>query len=475
VSLLVPSAVELAAAVRRREVSPVELLEVHLARIDEVDPALNAVVVKRYEAARHEAQAAERRVRAGGELPPLLGVPCTVKEFIAVEGLPHTGGLRVRQHVRAARNAPIVDRLQAAGAVVMGTTNAPEGGLWHETNNRVYGRTSNPHDLGRTSGGSSGGEGAIVAAGGSPFGIGSDVGGSIRIPAAFCGVYGHKPTHGLIPNTGHFPDAPREPYMACGPLARSARDLMPLLRVLAGPDGQDPHARHVALGDPDRVDLTGLVVFPMPTNGSASVRPEMQSAVMDAARALQDRGARIRELEVKKLRRAFEIWVTLMADIGVAYDELVTDGGRVPLAREFARWARGRSRHTGAVLAMVGLERVMHRLPNRAAHMRQLAAELQSELAAALGGTGVILHPPFSRVAPKHRTIGMGNPTDVGVTAIFNILGLPVTVAPIGTHAGMPTAVQVIGGLGNDHLTIAAAMALEDTFGRWAPVDPKRR
>ncbi|MCB9673492.1 MAG: amidase [Alphaproteobacteria bacterium] len=474
-SVIAKPALELARQVRDREVSPVELLEAHIARIEQVNPAINAVVEKRYEAAREEARAAERAVGAkGAKLGPLHGVPCTVKEFLAVEGLKQTGGLYIRRDHVARRNATVVDRLRGAGAIVMGTTNAPEGGLWHETHNRVYGRTANPHDLYRTSGGSSGGEGAIVAAGGSPFGIGSDVGGSIRIPSAFCGIFGHKPTHGLIPNTGHFPEAPPEPYMAVGPMTRSARDLMPLLRVLAGPDGEDPHARQWGLGDPDAVDLSGLTVYPVPTNGQASVAKHMRGAVMDAATALQNRGARVRELEVGKLKHAFTIWATLMSDLGIAYDQLVTDGGVVPLRTEFRRWAQGRSRHTGAVLAMIALERALHRLPDQTERMRRMASELQSELEVALGDRGVLLHPPFSRVAPHHRQIGIGNPADAGVTAVFNILQFPVTVAPVGQHDGVPTAVQIIGRRGNDHLTIAAAMALEDAFGGWSVVEPRR-
>ncbi len=468
------SATELAARVKNGDVRPSQLLEAHLDRIEQVNPAINAVVQKRYDAARAEAVEADAALHRSGDVGPLHGVPCTVKEFVAVEGLQHTGGLAIRRGVSARTDATVVERLREAGAIVMGTTNAPEGGLWHETHNTVYGRTSNPHDLYRTSGGSSGGEGAIVAAGGSPFGIGSDVGGSIRIPAAFCGIFGHKPTHGLVPNTGHFPPAPPEPYMAMGPMTRSARDLMPILRVLAGPDGEDAQAREWALHDPDAVDLSGLTIYPLPTNGQASISAPVQSAVMDAATALQNRGARIGELQVDKLRHAFTIWATLMSDLGIAYDDLVTDGGVVPLGRELRRWLRGRSRHTGAVLAMIGIERALHRLPDQTDRMRQLASDLQSELEVALGDTGVLLHPPFSRIAPHHRTIGIGNPTDAGVTAVFNILQFPVTVAPIGTHRGLPTAVQIIGRRGNDHLTIAVAQALEDAFGGWQPVSPRR-
>lgn len=465
---------QLVRQIREHTISPVELLEAHLRRIETVNPSLNAIVNKRYSKARDEAQRAEEAVMRGAELGPLHGIPCTVKEFLAIEGMRHTGGLWVRRNHLARANATLVDRLQAAGAIIMGTTNAPEGGLWHETHNRVYGRTANPHDLTRTSGGSSGGEGAIVAAGGSPFGIGSDVGGSIRIPSAFCGIFGHKPTHGLLPNTGHFPDPPPKPYMACGPMTRSARDLQPLLDVLAGPDGLDPQASTWPRVDANTVDPRELVIYPVPTNGRANVRPEMQAAVMDAAEALQERGASVRELKLPQLKHAFEIWAALMGDLGITYDGLVTDGGRVPLGQELIRWARGRSTHTGAVLTMIALERAMHLLPDQTERMQGLADELSHELETVLGDRGVMLHPGFAQTAPYHRRIGATNPTDVGVTAIFNILQVPVTVAPVGMHQGLPTSVQCIARRGADHLTIAAAMALEDAFGGWRPVEPRR-
>lgn len=467
-------ATDLARAIRDGQLSPVELLEAHVRRIEEVDPALNAVVNRRFDAARAEARIAAESVGSGKALGPLHGVPCTVKEFIAIDGMPHTGGLAIRRDHVAPANATLVDRLQAAGAIVMGTTNAPEGGLWHETSNTVYGRTSNPHDLYRSPGGSSGGEGAIIAAGGSPFGIGSDVGGSIRIPSAFCGIYGHKPTQGVVPNTGHFPEPPPEPYMACGPMTRSARDLMPLLRVLAGPDGIDPHCRDWNLGDPEQVDLSELVVYPVPTNGRASVSAPVQQAIHQAAAILQAQGATVRPLESRHLKHSFELWAVLMSDLGIKYDQLVTDGAKVPLLAEFRRWSKGTSRHTGAVLAMIGLERMMDLLPDRAARMRTVAQELQSELESVLGDRGVLLHPAFARLAPRHRTIGIGNPTDVGVTAVFNILGFPGTVAPMGFHQGLPTSVQILGRRGQDHLTIAAALALEQVTGAWMPVNPRR-
>lgn len=463
----------LGTALREGRTTPTALLEAHIRRVQQVNGALNGMVVERFDAAREEAHVATKELADGEDRGPLHGIPCTVKEFIAVAGLPHTGGLYVRRNVRASRDATLVQRLKDAGAIVFGTTNAPEGGLWHETHNRVYGRTSNPHDLDRTSGGSSGGEGALIAAGASPFGIGSDVGGSIRLPAGFCGIYGHKPTHSLVPSTGHFPPAPPEPYMTCGPMTRSARDLMPVLDVIAGPDPLDPQSRPWTLGRPE--DVQDLDVLVLPTNGQASVSPAMQEAVRRAGDLLASRGARIRPVQVPELAQAFDIWATLMGDLGIRYDQLVSDGGRVPLARELALWTRGRSRHTGSVLAMIGLDRVMALLPDRAPAMRRVATALSTRLDALLGDGAVLLHPTFARVAPRHRTIALGNPADIGLTAVFNILGLPVSVAPIGEHDGVPTSVQIIGARGQDHRTIAAAIELEQATGGWQPVDPRRQ
>lgn len=465
---------DLADRLRREETTPTALLEAHIRRIREVDVALNAVAARRFDVAREEARRAEEELAAGEDRGPLHGIPCTVKEFLAVEGLPHTGGLYVRRRARAEQDATIVTRLKDAGAVIVASTNAPEGGLWHETNNRVYGRTANPHDLNRTAGGSSGGEGAIIAAGGSPFGIGSDVGGSIRLPAGFCGIYGHKPTHTLVPNTGHFPEAPPEPYMTCGPLARSASDLFPILDAIAGPDGEDPLARPWELRPPEVTSVERLRVFVAPTNGQASVSAPMQEAVRRAGRILARSGATVETVEIPELAAAFDIWAVLLGDLGVPYEQLVTDGGSFPLSKEVLRWTRGRSRHTGAVIAMVGLQRILDRLPDRTASMAERARRLNERIETLLGDDGVLLHPTFARVAPRHRTIGIGNPADIGLTAVFNILGLPITVAPIGTHQGLPTSVQIIGPAGADGRTIAVAQALEAATGGWSPVEPRR-
>ncbi len=461
------SATTNAARIRGGDITALEVVDAHIRRIQAVNPALNAVVADRFGAAREEARAI-----APGDARPLAGVPVTIKEFVAVAGMPNTGGILHRRGTVAAVDSPVTARLRAAGAIVLGVTNAPEGGLWAETNNPVYGRTSNPHDLGRTSGGSSGGEGAIIAAGGSPLGIGSDTGGSIRIPAAFCGIAGHKPTGGIVPNTLHFPPAPTldVPVMTTGPMARRVEDLMPALRIIAGADGVDPWIGAVELGDPATVDLRDVTVYPVSVGDA-----DQRAAVLRATEALMAAGARRARLDPGvPLREGMDTWAALLRETGIGYDDIVSEG-RVPLAREAARYLLGRSSHAGGVLAMLALDRY---LPvGRKIDAYAVARELTARIEGQIGPMGVVLHPTFTRTAPHHRGMAVGRPSDVGCTTLFNVTGSPVTVVRVGEdRAGMPIGLQVAGARHRDHVTIAVALELERSLGGWTgPVEPVRR
>ncbi|MCC7537018.1 MAG: amidase [Deltaproteobacteria bacterium] len=473
------SVTALARQIRARHVSPTEIVDAHIARIEQVNPSINAVVEDRFERAREEARAAtEHLTRTDpADLPPLFGVPCTVKEFIAVEGMPHTGGLLARRGIRATEDATTVARLRAAGAIVLGVTNAPEGGLWMETHNAIYGRTSNPWDLSRTSGGSSGGEGAIVAAGGAPFGLGSDIGGSIRLPAAFCGTVGHKATGRLVPNTGQCSPLRGElsAYNTCGPLCRSAEDLMPLLRILAGPDGKDHVTRPMTLGDPAELDVKDLVVYPVETTGRFAVAEPLRRAVRSAARALEARGARVAELPADMLRRGFEIWSAMMDASGVSYAETLGDHAEgVALLKEVVRFPMGRSRHTGPALLVATAHHVARVLRVPTEGLIRAGRKLRTELEALLGERGVLLHPPYTRTAPPHHA-PLLRPFDMTHTALFNVLELPVTLLPMGFDGdGLPVGLQIVARGGNDHVTIATACALEEDFGGWIRAEPQR-
>jgi len=480
--LLEMSVVDLAAAIRKRNLSPVEAVEAHIARIEAVNPPLNALVAERYDLARDEARRAESQLAAAGsvdELPPLHGVPCTIKEFIGVGGMPHTAGLMARKGMVARADSAVVERLRRAGAIVLGVTNAPEGGMWMETHNKIYGRTNNPWDLKRTPGGSSGGEAALIACGASPFGIGSDIAGSIRIPSAFCGVVGHKPTGRLVPNTGHWgSEGGTSPFLVCGPIARRVCDLELILGLITGPDGVDPNTRAWDLGKRKAGDLDGVVVYPVESNGITPVSESMRREIRRAAAALEARGATIRPLDSVLLRWALMIWAVGMSEANAdaaSFSALLGEGTELPLGREVARTFIGRSSVTFPALALAVIDKLSSKLPRRLAAGSPRPADLRDELEGILGPNGVMLHPPFTRPAPRHVT-PLLTPLHFICTGIFSVIEFPVTQVPTGfERRGLPVGVQVAARRGNDRLTLAVAAALEEEFGGWVRAEPRKR
>src|SRR5208337_690809 len=269
------SARKIAAQIRRKEVSPVEVARAHLDRIARLNPTLNAFVDYKPEAVLAQAREAEKAILRGDDLGPLHGVPVSIKSSIDVAGHLCEAGTRLRAGYIAAADAPLVARLRAAGAVILGVTNTPELLMAWETDNLLYGRTNNPWDLSRTSGGSSGGEAAAIASGCSAGGVGSDGGGSIRVPAHFSGICGLKPTPGRIPATGHFPTSvgPFALLGVVGPMARTVADLKVLFEVMQGPDDGDPSAAPVPVRWPDRGDLKKLRIGYFEDDGRTAVTP----------------------------------------------------------------------------------------------------------------------------------------------------------------------------------------------------------
>jgi fatty acid amide hydrolase 2 len=474
-ALLQLSATRLAHLIRTREVTAREVVEAHIAHARRTHPGLNALVAERFESARAEADAADSQVREAPpeSLPPLLGVPCSIKEAFAVRGMPHTGGLVKRKGTLAAEDAEAVKRLRAAGAIPLGVTNLSELGMWMESNNRVYGLTRNAYDGERIAGGSSGGEGAMVGAGAAPFGLGSDIGGSIRMPAFFNGVFGLKPTGGLVPVEGQYPLPENEAlrYLAVGPLARRAEDLMPLLRVLAtGVDGAPPA---FALGEPAQVRLEALSVLDVEDNGSLPVSQELREAQHRCAAHLARRGARVRKVSLASLRHSLEIWSAMMAVAArTPFSALLGQGEPVRLGRELGRWLLRRSPHTLPSLALVGLERVQGLARERMERFVALGRELRAEVEQLLGPDGVMLYPPYPRTAPPHYQPLLA-PFSWVYTAVFNTLEVPVVQVPLGLGAeGLPLGVQVAALHGREHVAVAVALELERAFGGW--VLPRR-
>jgi fatty acid amide hydrolase 2 len=468
------SARTIAAKIRDRTWTSRAVVEAHIAVIERVDPVINAVVERRFEAALREADEADHKVEQARPeaLGPLHGVPCTIKESFALEGMPNTAGLVARKGVRAARDAVTVARLRRAGAIPLGVTNVSELCMWLESDNRVYGRTSSAFAPDRTSGGSSGGEGAIIGAGGSPFGLGSDIGGSIRMPAFFNGVFGHKPSGGRVPGTGQYPMAhgSARRMLATGPLARRAEDLALLLSLLEGPDGEDDSCEFMAPCKPESVSIDRLKVWVIDEPTPLRATKDLRDAVERAATLLARRGARVERRSMPKLRDAIVLWAaSLSASGGPSFSELLGQGKPVPGAREFFKGLLGRSDYTLPASALALIEKIPTLLGDKREEGVRATRALREEMNALLGEDGVLLFPPHARTAPKHgRPIWV--PVQWGQTALFNALELPVTAVPMGLdREGVPLGVQVVGAHGMDHLCIAAALALEADTGGWAP------
>lgn len=480
VALTDRSASELASGIRAGDLSAREVVEAHAWRLHRAQPRTNALARDRFTDALAEADAADERIASAGrddELPPFLGVPCTVKESIALAGMPNSAGLVTRRETLAEKTAPAAQRMLDAGFVALGVTNTSEMTMWIESDNRVYGRTRNAYDPRRIAGGSSGGEGAAVGSGGAPVGLGSDIGGSIRGPAFFNGVFGHKPSPGLVPNTGQFPSTRGEAarMLTMGPLTRRAEDLMPVVRLIAGPDGQDERCTEIELGDPAAVDMTGRRVLVTDDASIVPPRKELRGARDRAADELRSAGATVESVSLKQLRRALELYLAVLGDgADVALSEMVGDTGATPGVRGFVEALRGRGPHTPALLITMGAERLNKYMPQGRIRKAIAAARSLEEEVTAMIGDGLLLHHPFPRVAPRHNAT-VGRPWVITAAATFNVLGLPVTQVPLGLNGrGLPLGVQVAAAPGNDHLTIAAALELERACGGWVQPEALR-
>jgi|KBSMisStaDraftv2_1062788.scaffolds.fasta_scaffold16160_2 Asp-tRNA(Asn)/Glu-tRNA(Gln) amidotransferase A subunit family amidase len=456
------SAVSMAEQIRRGELSPVELLEAHLARIDELNPRLNAFVQVDFEPARREARLAEAAVRNREKLGPLHGVPLSIKSSLQVAGLPWEAGTKLRAGTVAERDAPLVTRLRQAGAIILGVTNAPELLMAWETDNLLYGRTNNPWDPSRTPGGSSGGEAAAIASGMSAGGVGSDGGGSIRVPAHFSGICGSKPTPGRIPATGHFPESvgPFALLGVVGPMARNVGDLKLLFEVLQGPDDGDPSAAPVALRWPGKDELSRVRVGYFEDDARTPVTPETRAAVRTAAEALRRAGFQVEAFRPQGLELARQLWWKLFGTAGGMMLGSVTKGHEdelSPILKEFSSWVAAEPAHTGQSLLDTWIERDVVRM--------QVFAQMQDY--------PVLLCPVASIPAFRHgeRSWQVEGKTvkylDAwSYTEWFNLLGMPAVSVPVGkSPEGLPIGVQIAACPWQEELVISVAAALEQEVG----------
>ncbi|XP_047440461.1 fatty-acid amide hydrolase 2-B [Mugil cephalus] len=477
--LLLVSATQLAKKIRRKEVSSVEVVQAYIDRIQEVNPLLNAVVKDRFAAALQEAAQVDKLIEeeTGGEEVledrlPLLGVPLSVKESFALQGMPFTTGMISRQRIVSTVDAPLVALLKRAGAIPLGVTNTSELCMWSESHNHHYGITNNPYDLDRIAGGSSGGEGSILAGAGAVIGVGSDIGGSIRMPCFFNGIFGHKTTPGVVSCENQYPPVSgrQDEYLSSGPMCRYAEDLLPMLEIMAG-----PKARMLSLNT--KVDLKKLRFFTIPHDGGSPYTYPVSKELRDIQRKVVERleadlGVKVQEVRFPGLRYGFQIWDTYMGLPGkdgkppLPFAELMGEPGRPawPLW-ELLKWMVGKSDHTMAAIGLALVE--MTRKSKPSSFCIQQKEKLQKEMDELLGTDGVVLYPSHPRVAPKHHH-PLFRPFDFAYTGVLNILGLPVTQCPLGLgEEGLPLGVQVVGGKLQDRLTLAVALYLEKTFGGW--------
>jgi Asp-tRNA(Asn)/Glu-tRNA(Gln) amidotransferase A subunit family amidase len=458
------SAVTMAEQIRKRELSPVELVEAHLARIDKLNPKLNAFVQVDAEGARRQARAAEYAVSNHEKLGPLHGVPISIKSSIEVTGLRCESGTKLRVGLVAAQDAPLVSRLRNAGAIILGTTNAPELLMAWETDNLLYGRTNNPWDLSRTPGGSSGGEAAAIAAGCSAGGVGSDGGGSIRVPAHFSGICGLKPTPGRIPATGHFPTSvgPFALLGVVGPMARTAADLKMLFEVMQGPDDGDPSAAPVPVRWPDRGDLKKLRVGYFEDDGRTPVTAETREAVRTAAEALKRAGFVVEPFRPEGLEQARQLWWQFFGIAGGMLLQPMTKGREAdlsPILKQHLSQVAAEPSHTGQTLLDTWIMRDALRM--------QVFSQMREY--------PVFLCPVASVPAFRHgeRSWNIdGQPVEYldawSYTEWFNLLGAPAVAVPFGrSNEGLPIGVQIVARPWEEELVLAVAAELEAQRGVW--------
>lgn len=475
------TATELSAALSARKISAVELAQHAIGRIERHDAKINAVCVRDFERALDAARAADAAL-AHGERRPLLGIPLTVKESYNVAGLPTTWGIPAQKDFRPAEDALAITRVKDAGGVILGKTNVPLGlGDWQSYND-IYGTTNNPYDLSRTPGGSSGGSSAAVAAGCGALSLGSDLAGSMRVPAFYCGVYAHKPTFALVPSRGHtpppFPPLPLDRDMAViGPMARCAADLSLLLDVVAGPDPLEAGTAYkLALPPPRHGELQDFRVLVIDTDPVLPTNAVVRAAIGQLAVKLGKAGVEV--------ERETPLWPDFAASTRL-YMRMLMSFLAVTFPPEV---------YAGAVAAAAGLPPDDTSL--RAERLRGIAlghrdwvmadgarAQLRSQWRALFKSFDAVICPVMPTPAYPHdhspeqetRRINIDGkdyayPDQMAWPGIANLPGLPATAIPIGLSPdGLPVGAQILGPWLEDRTPLRLAELIEREFGGFVP------
>lgn len=456
------SATQLAKEIKTKKISAVQVMKAHLEQIEKVNPLLNALV-QRTDPDRclHAAQLADEAIEKKLPVGKMHGVPITIKDTCHVEGLYSccaSGGL---WRGASLKDATVVTRLKAEGGIVLGLTNVPELLCSFETNSKMYGQANNPYNIKHTPGGSSGGCAALVAAGGSPFSIGSDAGGSIRWPAHCTGIAGLKPTQGRVPNTGNTLGDARGLFShitTFGPLARYVEDLYLGLQIISGQDESDPYTHSSSVKDPSKVDLKSLKVAYFTDDGLATPTNDIQKVVQDAARALKEAGLSVEEahppMMEKTLRLLWELFF-LGGDAGKGLKAFLKNyhiDEPSPLFQTFVHFSEQ---------CVLGVEEV---------RLRFIELDmLKLQMMKFMRKYDLILSPVAATVAKKHgETFKEISHFSYGM--FHNLTGWPCVVVRCGTsNEGLPIGVQIAAKAWHEENALAAAMKLEASLGGWQP------
>jgi len=455
------SIAEITASVRSKKLSPVEIVNAHLKRMEAMRPKLNAFVHIDADGARAQARGAEDAVLRAAALGPLHGVPITIKSCIDMAGWSCPAGSLLRKDYVAPSDAPLVARLREAGAILVGNTNTPEFLMAYETDNLVSGKTSNPWDLSRSAGGSSGGEAAAIASGCSAGGVGSDGGGSIRVPAHFCGICGLKPTPGRIPATGHFPAGVGAFAWigVVGPMARTIADVRTLFEVMAGPDPGDARSAPVPICKVNDAQLRGLRVGLLESDALGLVDAETDGALQRAANDLAAQGFVVEPLRLQGLERAIELWWFFFGPAIAHLFQASIAGQEEKLSaifREYLQFAA----------APVTLDELLDACAERDV--------IRATILRQMGDVPILLSPVCTTTAFQHGE-GTWRPgakqcyrDTMRFSQWLNLAGFPGVSVPVSVSAeGLPIGIQVIGRPFEEELVLAVAERIENGRGPW--------
>ena len=451
---------DVAVKIRTRQISPREIIDAHLERIEKLQPKLNAFVHVDAEGARRQAQVAEATILRGDAVGALHGVPISIKSCIDVAGWPCPAGSRLRADYVASEDAVLVSRLRAAGAILVGNTNVPEFLMAYETDNALSGKTSNPWELSRSAGGSSGGEAAAIASGCSMGGVGSDGGGSVRVPAHFCGISGLKPTPGRIPSTGHFPrGAGAFAWLGVvGPMARTVADVRALFDVMKGPDADDALSSAVQSLYFGERELAGMRVGILQSNALGNVTRETNDAVERAAALLAEQ-FNVEPFQLEGLEQAIELWWFFFGPMIAHLFEPMVEGRETELSPMFREYMS-----VASLKIAPTVDEFMAACVKRDIVRAKIIKQMRD--------VPILLSPVCAAPAFQH---GEGNWQPVcgyrdtmRHAQWLNLAGFPGVSVPMGLSAeGLPIGVQVIGRPNEDELVLAVAEMLETARGRW--------